>query len=137
MKHTVLILCTGNSCRSQMAEGIVRHDFGDMWDAESAGTRPSTVNPWAIRVMQEIGIDISTHRSKHVDEFVGRHFDLVLTVCGNAERDCPVWPGYTRRAHVPFDDPADAQGSEEEILPVYRRVRDEIRREFATLFGAS
>lgn len=127
MTRSVLFLCTGNSCRSQMAEGIVNHDLAGEWRALSAGTRPSAVNPRSIRAMQEIGIDISTHRSKHVDEFRDMPIDLVVTVCGNAEHDCPVWIGTARRVHIGFDDPADATGSDDEIMAVFRRVRDEIR----------
>lgn len=127
MKRTVLFLCTGNSCRSQMAEGIVNHELGAAWQASSAGTNPSAVNPRAIAVLEEIGIDISSHRSKHVDSFRRTPFDLVVTVCGNAEAACPVWLGQGRRVHIGFDDPADATGSDEEIMAVYRRVRDEIR----------
>lgn len=127
MTRTVLFLCTGNSCRSQMAEGIVNHDLAGMWRALSAGTRPSVVNPRSIRAMEEIGIDISTHRSQHVDEFRDMPIDLVVTVCGNAEHDCPVWIGDAQRVHIGFDDPADATGSDDEIMAVFRRVRDEIR----------
>jgi arsenate reductase len=126
-KKRVLILCTGNSARSQMAEGLLRHDAGDRFEVESAGTKPGQVRPEAIAVMKELGIDISGHRSKSVDEFEGRNFDYVLTVCDNAKESCPIFPGHTNRLHHNFDDPAAVQGSEEERLGVFRRVRDEIR----------
>jgi len=130
MKTRVLILCTGNSARSQMAEGLLRHlsdGAGGYFDVESAGTRPSQVRPEAIAVMRELGIDISRHRSKSVDEFSGQRFDYVLTVCDNARETCPVYPGHTNRLHRRFDDPAAVEGSEEARLAAYRRVRDEIR----------
>jgi len=126
-KKRVLILCTGNSARSQMAEGLLRHDAGDRFDVESAGTKPSDVRPEAIAAMQELGIDISGHRSKSVDEFVGQQFDYVLTVCDNAKESCPIFPGRTVTIHHSFDDPADVKGSQEERLAVFRRVRDELR----------
>src|SRR5437867_9861330 len=94
-KQRILILCTGNSARSQMAEGLLRHDAGDRFEVESAGTKPGKVRPEAIAVMREVGIDISGHRSKHVDELVGQHFDYVLTVCDNARETCPIFPGKT------------------------------------------
>jgi len=127
MKQRILILCTGNSARSQMAEGLLRHDAGDRFEVCSAGTKPGQVRPEAISVMRELGIDISCHRSKHVDEFADQPFDYVLTVCDNANESCPVYPGHTNRLHRSFDDPAAAQGSEPERLAVFRRVRDEIR----------
>ena len=126
-KERVLILCTGNSARSQMAEGLLRHDAGDRFEVESAGTKPSQVRPEAIAVMKEVGIDIFGHRSKSVDEFAGRNFYYVLTVCDNAQESCPIFPGHANRLHHNFDDPAAVQGSEEERLGVFRRVRDEIR----------
>ena len=126
-KQTVLILCTANSARSQMAEGLLRHDAGDRFDVESAGTRATKVRPEAIAVMKEIGIDISSHRSKTIDEFAERSFDYVLTVCDNAREACPIFPGHGNRLHHSFDDPASASGSDEECLPAFRRVRDEIR----------
>lgn len=125
-KKRVLILCTGNSARSQMAEGLLRHDSADRFEVESAGTRPSQVRPEAIAVMREIGIDISSHRSKSVDEFAGQHFDYVLTVCDNAKETCPVYPGHTNRFHQNFQDPAAAEGSEEVRLAAFRRVRDQL-----------
>jgi arsenate reductase (thioredoxin) len=127
MKKSVLILCTGNSARSQMAEGLLRHDAGDRFAVSSAGTRPTQVRPEAIAVMREIGIDISQHRSKSVDEFAGRPFDYVLTVCDNAKETCPVLPGGSMRLHHSFEDPAAVEGSSEVKLAAFRRVRDELR----------
>jgi len=126
-KKRVLILCTGNSARSQMAEGLLRHDGGDRFEVFSAGTKPSSVRPEAISVMREIGIDVSDHRSKSVDEFAQSDFDYVLTVCDRAKESCPVYPGHANRLHHNFDDPAAVQGSEAERLSAFRRVRDEIR----------
>jgi arsenate reductase len=128
MKKSVLILCTGNSARSQMAEGLLRHDAGDRFEAFSAGTRPGSVRPEAITVMGEIGIDISGHRSKSVDEFAARDFDYVLTVCDHAKESCPIYPGHGNRLHHSFEDPAAASGSQEQKLAVFRSVRDQIRR---------
>jgi len=119
-KKRVLILCTGNSARSQMAEGLLRHDAGDRFDVESAGTKPSRVRPEAIAAMREIGIDISNHRSKSLDEFRNQKFDYILTVCDHAKESCPVFPGNAIRLHQNFEDPAD--------LEAFRRVRDEIRQ---------
>jgi arsenate reductase len=126
-KQRVLILCTGNSARSQMAEGLLRDIAGFRFEVASAGVAPSHVRPEAIEAMKEIGIDISTHRSKSVDEFAGQEFDFVITVCDNANEQCPVFPGKTKRIHWSFDDPAAAEGNEEERLKIFRRVRDEIR----------
>jgi arsenate reductase len=126
-KKRVLILCTGNSARSQMAEGLLRHDGGDDFDVASAGVEASFVRPQSIEAMREIGVDISGHRSKSVDEFRGREFDYVITVCDNANERCPVFPGKTQRIHWSFDDPAAAEGDESARLAVFRRVRDEIR----------
>ena len=127
----VLILCTGNSCRSHLAEGILRAAAGDLVEVASAGSRPAGyVHPLAIRAMQEIGIDISGHRSKHLSEFLERPVQTVITVCGNADQACPMFPGQVHRYHWGFDDPAHATGTEEEQLAVFRRVRDEIRRVF-------
>jgi arsenate reductase len=131
MKPTVLILCTGNSCRSHLAEGILRAAAGDLLDVQSAGSKPAGyVHPLAVQVMREIGIDISRHRSKHLDEFLRQPVETVITVCGNADQACPVFPGQVNRHHWPFDDPAHATGTDEEKLAVFRRVRDEIRRVF-------
>ncbi len=123
----VLILCTGNSARSQMAEGLLRHDGGAAFEVLSAGTNPSHVRPEAIAAMREIGIDISGHRSKSVDEFVGQGFDYVITVCDNAKESCPVFPAATQRIHWSLDDPAALQGPEGERLAEFRRVRDQLR----------
>jgi arsenate reductase len=125
-KKRVLILCTGNSARSQMAEGLLRHDAGDRSKVASAGVEPSRVRDEAIEAMREIGIHISEHRSKSVDEFVGEEFDYVITVCDNANERCPIFPGDTQRIHWSFDDPAAAEGDEDRQL-AFRRVRDEIR----------
>jgi arsenate reductase (thioredoxin) len=131
MKPLVLILCTGNSCRSHLAEGILRAAAGDILDVQSAGSKPAGyVHPLAIKVMAEIGIDISGHRSKPLDEFLNQPVHTVITVCGNADAACPVFPGQVERHHWPFDDPAHALGSEPERLEVFRRVRDEIRKKF-------
>ena len=127
LKQKVLILCTGNSARSQMAEGLLRNDAGDRFEVESAGVNPGRVREEAIAVMSEIGIDISRHRSKHVDEFEGKQFDYVLTVCDNANESCPVLPGQGRRLHHSFEDPAVAPGSRQQRLAHFRRVRNEIR----------
>ncbi len=123
----VLILCTGNSARSQMAEGLLRHDGGEEFAVESAGVEPSHVRPQAIEALREIGIDISGQRSKSVDEFAGQDFDYVITVCDNANERCPIFSGNTKRIHWSFDDPAAAEGDEAARLAVFRRVRDEIR----------
>lgn len=127
MKRRVLILCTANSARSQMAEGLLRHDRGNEFEVESAGTRATLVRQEAIQVLREIDIDISGHRSKVVDEFANQTFDYVLTVCDNANENCPVFPGHGRRIHQSFEDPAAATGSEEERLKAFRQARDQIR----------
>ncbi|MGC1481959.1 MAG: arsenate reductase ArsC [Chthoniobacterales bacterium] len=128
---TILILCTGNSCRSHLAEGILRSAAGDLVEVQSAGSKPTgAVHPKAIEVMREIGIDISDHRSKHMDEFFDRQIDTVITVCGNADQACPMFPGQVNRFHWGFDDPAHASGTDEEILAEFRRVRDEIKLVF-------
>ena len=130
-KPIVLILCTGNSCRSHMAEGILRASTGDQLDVQSAGSDPAGhVHPLAVRVMQEIGIDISHHRSKHLDEFISQDIETIITVCGNADAACPVFSGQVNRLHWPFDDPAKAEGDENAQLAVFHRVRDEIRARF-------
>ncbi len=126
-KKRILILCTGNSARSQMAEGLLRHDAGDRFTVESAGTKPGTVRPEAIAVMKEAGIHITSHRSKHVDEFAGQDFDYVLTICDNAKESCPVFFGKATRLHHGFNDPAVVEGPEEKRLSEFRRVRDELR----------
>lgn len=133
MKPSVLILCTGNSCRSHMAEGILRAAAGDMIDVFSAGSKPAGyVHPLSIKVLAEIGIDISKHTSKHMNEFLSRDITTVVTVCGNADQLCPTYPGQLNRHHWGFDDPAHATGTEEEVLNEFRRVRDQIR----LVFGA-
>ena len=126
-KKRVLILCTGNSARSQMAEGLLRHDGGERFEVFSAGVSPSRVRPEAIEAMREVGVDISNQRSKSVEEFAGQAFDYVITVCDNAREQCPFFPAETRRIHWSFDDPAAAVGDEAQRLSVFRRVRDEIR----------
>jgi arsenate reductase len=127
----VLILCTGNSCRSHLAEGILRQAAAGMLDARSAGSQPAGhVHPLAIKVMAEIGIDISGHHSKHMDAFLQQDVETVITVCGNADQDCPMFPGQLNRHHWGFDDPAHAAGDEEEQLAVFRRVRDQIKMVF-------
>lgn len=124
----ILILCTGNSCRSHLAEGILREALGEAYRVASAGSHPvGHVHPVAVRVMSEIGIDLSHHTSKHVREFLAGPVETVITVCGNADQACPHFPGRVNRHHFPFDDPAQALGSEAERLAVFRRVRDEIR----------
>jgi arsenate reductase len=139
-KQRVLILCTGNSARSQMAEGLLRHDAGDRFEVFSAGVKPSSVRPEAVAVMQELGVDLSGHRSKHLEEFVGQSFDYVLTVCDNARESCPIFPGKTVTIHHSFVDPAAAGGleggPEEERLAVFRSVRDQIR-DYLRSFPAS
>ena len=130
-KPRVLVLCTGNSCRSHMAEGILRAAAGDILEVHSAGSKPAGyVHPKAIEAMAEIGIDISGHTSKHMNDFLDREIETVITVCGNADQACPVFPGQLQRHHWPFDDPAHASGSEEEIMEEFRRVRDEIATRF-------
>jgi arsenate reductase (thioredoxin) len=136
-KKRVLILCTGNSARSQMAEGLLRHEAGDRFEVASAGVDPSRVRPEAIEAMREIGIDISEHRSKSVDEFLGQNFDYVITVCDNANQRCPVFAGTTKRIHWSFDDPAAVEGDEETRRRVFRRVRDEIRHRLRLLAAAN
>ncbi len=127
MKKRVLFLCTANSCRSQIAEGITNHFWGDRLEAYSAGTNASFVNPKAIEVLKEIGIDILSHRSKNLSEFDGQTFDYVITLCGDANETCPLYIGGTKKTHIGFDDPAKATGSHEDILREFRRVRDEIK----------
>ncbi|MCM2274368.1 MAG: arsenate reductase ArsC [Candidatus Didemnitutus sp.] len=135
-KPTVLILCTGNSCRSHMAEGVLRAAAGDVVDVQSAGSKPAGyVHPKAIAVMREIGIDLSGHTSKHMREFLDREVRTVITVCGVADQACPIYPGQVNRHHWRFDDPAHATGTDEQVLAEFRRVRDEIRRVF-TAYGA-
>jgi arsenate reductase (thioredoxin) len=130
-RPTILILCTGNSCRSHIAEGFLRRAAGDLVNVHSAGSNPTgQVHPLAIKVMAEAGIDISGHRSKHLKEFLDQPVHTVITVCGNVDAACPIFPGQVNRHHWPFDDPARATGSEAEQLAVFRHVRDEMRRMF-------
>jgi arsenate reductase len=127
-KKRVLILCTGNSARSQMAEGLLREMGGDKFEVESAGVAPSSVRSEAVEAMREVGIDISGHRSKSADEFTGQHFDYIITVCDKAKETCPVFPGQAKRIHQSFEDPPpETVGGYESRLKIFRRVRDEIR----------
>ena len=131
LKPIALILCTGNSCRSHMAEGFLRAAAGELVNVKSAGSNPTGhVHPLAIKVMAEAGIDISSHRSKHLKEVLDQPVHTVISICGNADQACPIFPGQVNRHHWPFDDPAKATGNEEEILVCFRRVRDEMRRAF-------
>jgi len=133
-KKRILVLCTGNSARSQMGEGLFRHEGGEGWEIFSAGTKPSVVRPEAIAVMREIGIDISDHRSKSVDEFTGKPFDYVVTVCDNARDNCPVFSGAKQRIHWSLEDPAAVEGSAEIRLASFRRIRDQIHDRVKTFF---
>ena len=131
VKPLVLILCTGNSCRSHLAEAILRQAAGDIIEVASAGSKPSGyVHPIAIEVLKEIGLDASAHRSKHLSEFLNQPVHTVITVCGNADQVCPMFPGQVQRFHWGFDDPAHATGTPDEVRAVFRRVRDEIRATF-------
>ena len=130
-KSKVLILCTGNSCRSHIAEGILRNAASDLIEVASAGSDPSGyVHPKAITALEEIGIDISAHTSKHMNDFLEQEIHTVITVCGNADQACPTYPGQTHRHHWGFEDPAHAEGSEDEIMEIFRKVRDEIKLVF-------
>ncbi len=131
----MLVLCTGNSARSQMGEGLFRAEGGEGYEVFSAGTRPSIVRPEAIGAMKEIGIDISGHRSKSVDEFTGQNFDYVVTVCDNARDNCPVFPAGTERIHWSFEDPAAVEGSESERLAAFRRIRNQIHERVKAFFA--
>jgi arsenate reductase len=138
-KKRVLILCTGNSARSQIAEGLLRHFYGDSFQVYSAGIEPSFVRPQAIRIMNEIGIDISTQRSKSIDEFLTQEFDYVITVCDNANERCPIFPGAPNRIHWSVEDPAAVAGDEETQLAAFRAARKELQRrleEFAKNEGS-
>jgi arsenate reductase (thioredoxin) len=131
LKPLVLVLCTGNSCRSHMAEGILRAASQGVFEVASAGSKPAGyVHPLAIRALAEIGIDISSHTSKHMNDFLSQRVTTVITVCGNADQVCPMYPGQVSRYHWPFVDPAHATGDEEKQMKVFRQVRDEIRRVF-------
>jgi arsenate reductase len=127
MKPAILVLCTGNSARSQMGEGLFRHYLGDRFEVYSAGTKPSLVRPEAIAAMAELGIDISHHRSKPVDEFLAREFAYIVTVCDNAKENCPYLPGAAERVHWSFEDPAAIEGGDAVRLTAFRRIRDQIR----------
>ena len=130
----VLFLCTGNSCRSQMADGIINRDFAGQIEAFSAGTEPHGLNPKAVQVMAEIGIDISGNNSDHLSQYDEQSFDYVITLCGDASEKCPLFVGGVKRQHIGFDDPPRATGTEDEILDVYRRVRNEIREKLGDFF---
>jgi arsenate reductase (thioredoxin) len=134
MKKKVLFLCTANSSRSQMAEGLINYFLSERINAFSAGTQPSIVNPNAIEVMKEIGIDISTHRSKNLSAFSAQPFDYVITLCGSANETCPLYIGGTKRMHIDFDDPAKATGTQDEIFKEFRLVRDEIKEKLISFF---
>jgi arsenate reductase len=127
MKKKVLFICTHNAARSQMAEGLLRSLAGDRYEVFSAGTEPGRVHPYAVRVMAEIGMDISLHRSKNVDEFAGHLLEMVITVCDHAKESCPIFPGGAQKIHQSFEDPSTLTGSEEAILAGFRRIRDKIR----------
>lgn len=129
----VLFLCTGNSARSQMAEGFLRDMAGDRFEVFSAGIKPTQINPLAIKVMAEIGIDISKHRSKSVMEFIDQTFDYVITVCGNAQKTCPVFPGEHEKIYWDLEDPAEAKGSEEKKMSVFRKIRGQIKENISKL----
>ncbi len=135
MKKRVLFICTHNSARSQMAEGFLRALYGDRYEAYSGGTEPSGINPYAIKVMAEAGVDISGQRSKGLEEFKGMRFDYVVTVCDRAREACPFFPGGGKLLHRGFEDPSKFEGTEEEILSGFRRVRDEIRKWIEETFG--
>lgn len=126
-KKKVLILCTGNSCRSQMAEGLINSMPGEQWEAYSAGTHPSRLNPYAIRAMSEIDIDITGQESESVEKYLNEPLDLVVTVCSDADQNCPIFPGPVQRVHIGFDDPANVVGTDAEIMSEFRRVRNEIQ----------
>ncbi len=132
----ILILCTGNSCRSQMAEGYIKH-FKPDWEVYSAGTAPAEkVHPLAVKVMEEDGVDISTGKPELVDQYISQPFDYVITVCDNAKETCPVFTGDVKeQIHIGFEDPAAAQGTDDEVLPLYRKVRDQIKGEFTKFIG--
>ena len=133
-KKRVLFLCTGNSCRSQMADGIINHDFAEQIEAFSAGTEPHGLNPKAVQVMAEIGINISGNSSDHLSQYEDQEFDYAITLCGDANEKCPLFVGGAKRTHIGFDDPPKATGTEVEVLNVYRRVRDEIRQQLGDFF---
>jgi arsenate reductase (thioredoxin) len=136
-KRRVLVLCTGNSCRSQMAAGWINHDLADRWEARSAGTRPAErIHPLAVRTMAEAGVDIAAARPEHVNASLGQDWDLVVTVCDSARESCPVFPRPVPKLHVSFFDPAEAEGTDRERMAVFRRVRDEIRERLLPLIDS-
>ena len=137
VKKKVLFLCTGNSCRSQMAEGLLRHINSCQYEAYSAGIKPSTLNPKAVQVMKEIGVDISNQHSKSADEFIEKNFNVVITVCDDAKESCPVFPGSVKRIHWSITDPAKAEGSEENVLEVFRAVRAQLQERIENEFGGN
>ena len=136
-KKRVLVLCTGNSCRSQMAEGWVNHLLGDQWEARSAGTAPAArIHPLAVRAMAEVGVDIAGGKPEHVRVYLDQPWDLVVTVCDSAKETCPVFIGQVKhRLHLGFQDPADATGTDDEVAAVFRRVRDEIKETFQQFYS--
>lgn len=134
-KKKVLFICTNNSARSQMAEGFLNNLYGERYEAYSAGTHPSRVHPYALKVMEESGIDISHHYSKSLDTFKGKEFDSVVTVCDNAKQECPFFPGAKKYLHKSFEDPVQSKGTESEILKTFRQARDEIERWIVEMFG--
>lgn len=136
-KKRVLFLCTGNSAHSQMAEGLLRSYAGESFDVASAGVSPSQVRPEAIEVMREVGIDVSNHRSKSVDEYIGQDFDYVVTVCDNAKQQCPIFPDVTTRIHWNLDDPSEAAGDKITKLSVFRRVRNELTAQLRLFIAAA
>lgn len=136
-KKRALIVCTGNSARSQMAEGLLRHEAGDGFDVYSAGTHPGSVRPEAVQVMSEIHIDITGQFSKPVEQFIGQHFDYVITVCDKAKENCPTFPGVPNHFHWPFDDPSKTIGSEDARLAAFRKVRDRIHARLMVFLGES
>jgi len=136
-KQRVLILCTGNSARSQMAEGLLRHEHGDRFEVASAGVEPTHVRPEAIEAMRELGVDISGHRSKSVDEFAGQPFDYVITVCDNANELCPAFPAETKRIHWSLDDPAAVRGDAATKIEAFRRVREQLRDRLQVFVAAT
>ena len=136
-RRRVLFVCTGNTCRSQMAEGIARHERGVQWEALSAGTQPGErVNPYAVRALREIGIDIARARPKTLESLGGQHFDLAITLCDSAAQACPYVPGVARQVHIEFPDPADARGDDAQVMNVYRAVRDAIRAQIIPALDA-
>jgi arsenate reductase len=135
MKQRVLVLCTANSARSQMSEGLLRHIGGEHIEVQSAGTHPSVVNPLAVEAMRERGIDIGHHRSKHLSEFLDQPWDVVITVCDNAAENCPIFPGKVERIHWSFPDPAAVEGTHEEQLQAFRDVRDALESQFREWLG--